>query len=156
MSGEDLISLASENVEAWTVGDWDRVRAPLAPDVVYNEVGTQRTLHGADEVVEVYKDWKRAIPDGKGRVVSALASGNTVVLEVIWSGTQTGLLRGPGGDIPPSGKSFSLPAAQVITFKDDKVVECHHYFDLLTMLQQIGAAPEPAGVETEEEAAPRI
>ena len=151
MTGEDLIRLARENVDAWSVGDWGRLKEPFSPDLVYHELGTQRTLRGIDQLVEVYKGWKKSIPDGAGRVVSALASGNTVVLEVIWSGTQTGAIPGPGGEIPASGKSFSMPAAQVITFKDDKIIEFHHYFDMLTMVQQIGAAPRPAGVETKEE-----
>jgi hypothetical protein len=33
-------------------------------------------------------------------------------------------------------------AAQVLTFQEGKVREFHHYFDLLTLLQQVGAVPE--------------
>jgi len=153
MTGEDLIRLATENVEAWSLGDWERLKAPFSSDVVYLELGTQRTLRGLDQLVETYKSWKLSIPDGTGRVVSSLASGNTVVLEVIWSGTQTGPIQTPGGVVPASGKSFTLAAAQVITFRDGKIIEFRHYFDMLTMLQQIGAVPKPAGAETKEEIA---
>ena len=148
MSEQDLIRLARENVEAWGDGDWQRLRAPFAPDVVYHELGTQRRLEGVEELVQDYQGWKEACPDGTGRVTNAIASGNSVALEVIWTGTQTGPLVGPGGTIPPSGKAWTVPAAQVITFRGDKIVEFRHYFDLLTLLQQIGAAPESAGVGT--------
>ena len=41
------------------------------------------------------------MPDVKGSVTNAVASGNTVVLEVTWEGTHTGPLAGPKGAIPP-------------------------------------------------------
>jgi hypothetical protein len=37
-----------------------------------------------------------------------------------------------------------LPAVQVNTFKGDKIVESKEYFDLMTLLAQIGALPAPA------------
>ncbi len=141
MTEQDLIKLARENVEAYNTGDWQRLKAPLASDVVYDEVGSQRRMQGADQLVEAYQGWKRALPDGKGTIRSAFASGNSVAIEVTWTGTQSGPLEGPGGTIPASGKSMSLPGAQLITFEGDKVKELHQYFDLMTLLQQIGAAP---------------
>ena len=142
MAEQDLIKLARENVEAYNTGDWQRLKAPLASDVVYDEVGSQRRMQGADQLVEAYQGWKQALPDGKGTIRNAFASGNSVAIEVTWTGTQTGPLVGPGGTIPPSGKSMSLPGAQLITFQGDKIKELHQYFDLMTLLQQLGAAPQ--------------
>ncbi len=142
MTEQDLIKLARENIEAYNTGDWQRLKAPLASDVVYDEVGSQRRMQGADQLVEAYQGWKRALPDGKGTIKNAFASGNSVAIEVTWTGTQSGPLEGPGGTIPPSGKSMSLPGAQLITFQGDKIKELHQYFDLMTLLQQIGAAPQ--------------
>ena len=142
MAEQDVIRLARENVEAYNVGDWQRLKAPLAPDVVYHEVGSQRRLQGADQLVQAYQGWKQAAPDGRGTITNAFASGNSVALEVAWTGTHTGPLVGPSGTIPPSGKSWSLLGAQLITFQGDKIKEVRQYFDLLTLLQQIGAAPK--------------
>ena len=44
---KDLIRIASENIEAFNTADWARLKAPLAPSAVYNEVGTQRRLGGS-------------------------------------------------------------------------------------------------------------
>ena len=142
MTEQDLIKLARENVEAYNTGDWQRLKAPLAADVVYEELGSQRRMRGADQLVEAYQGWKQALPDGKGVIKTAFASGNSVAIELTWTGTQSGPLVGPGGTIPPSGKSISLPGAQLITFQGDKIKELHQYFDLTTLLQQIGAAPQ--------------
>jgi steroid delta-isomerase-like uncharacterized protein len=151
MTSQDLIRLASENVEAWSRGDWELLRAPFSSDVRYYELGTQQRMRGIDQVVASYKAWKTACPDGTGRVTKVFASGNSAALEVIWSGTHTGPLVGPGGTIPATGRSFMVPAAQLITFDGEKIVEFHHYFDMLTMLQQIGLAEKPAEMESIEE-----
>jgi hypothetical protein len=55
MAEQDLIRLACENVEAYNVGNWQRLKAVLAPDVVYHEVGSQRRLQGADQLIEAYQ-----------------------------------------------------------------------------------------------------
>jgi len=33
-------------------------------------------------------------------------------------------------------------AAQIATIQGDKIKETHHYFDMMSLLQQIGAAPQ--------------
>jgi len=69
---------------------------------------------------------------------------DTVVLEITWQGTHTGDLISSMGAIPPSQKRVKLAAVQVIRFKGDKVVETRHFFDLMTLLAQIGAVPMAA------------
>lgn len=140
MSEAEAVRIARENVDAWTAGDWDRLRGALAPDVVYDEVGTQHRLVGADGFVQSYQAWKKAGPDGKGTVTRALASGDTVLIEVTWTATQTGPIETAKGPIPPSGKQWNVRGAQVITVKDGRIKELRQYFDLLTILQQIGVA----------------
>ena len=141
MAEQDAIRIARENIEGFNAGDWRRVKATLAPDSVYDELGTQRRVQGADEVVQALQGWKQAMPDAKGTITSALASGNTATLEITWEGTQTGPLVGPGGTIPASGKRQVTRAAFIATIQGDQIKESHHYFDMMALLQQIGAAP---------------
>ena len=61
---------------------------------------------------------------------------------MIWKGTQTGPLVTAEGTIPASGKRQETPGAIVFTFEGAKIKECHQYFDLMTLLKQIGAQPE--------------
>ena len=137
----DLTKIAREAVEAFNASDWERTKALMTPDYVYNEVGTQRRIQGPEEVVAALKGWKEAMPDATGTVKNAFASGNTVTLEITWEGTHTGPLEGPTGTIPASGKRQVTPAAWILTFEGEKMKESHHYFDMLTLLTQIGAIP---------------
>ena len=143
MAEHDLIRIARESIEAFNAGDWERSKAMLTPDSIDDELATGRRAQGPDQITQNAQGWKRAFPDAKGTIAHVIASGNTVVLELTWEGTQTGALEGPGGSVPASGKRVVIPAVQVITFEGDKIKESHHYFDMLGMLQQIGAVPQP-------------
>ncbi len=135
----DLAKIAREAVDAFNASDWERTKALVTPDYLYNEVGTQRRIQGPEEVVAALQGWKQAMPDAKGTVTSALASGNTVALEITWEGTHTGPLEGPTGTVPASGNRQVTPAAQILIFEGDKIKENHHYFDMMSLLKQIGA-----------------
>jgi ketosteroid isomerase-like protein len=64
------------------------------------------------------------------------------VIEVVWSGTHAGPLLTPdGGTITPSGQPISVPAAMVLTMRGGTISRMAHYFDLTTLLTQVGALP---------------
>jgi len=142
MAEQDAIRIARENIDAFNAGDWQRVKATLAPDSVYDEVATQRRLQGADEIVQALQGWKQAMPDAMGTVTNAVASGNTVTQEITWEGTQSGPLVGPGGTIPASGKRQVTRAAWIAIVEGGKIQESRQYFDMMALLQQLGAAPQ--------------
>lgn len=139
---KDPITIARENIEAGNAQDWPRFKATLTDGVVYDEVGTGRKINGADQWVEAYQGWFQAFPDVKGNITSSFASGDTAIVELTWDGTQTGPLVGPAGTIPPSGKRQKTRATLVLTMDGGKIKEAHHYFDMLSLLQQIGATPQ--------------
>ena len=135
----ELTAQAKSVVEAFNNDDWDAARSLLG-DSTYNELGTQRSLAGADAIIEALQGWKSAMPDVKGTVTSAAESGQEVVLEVTWEGTQTGEMVTEQGTIPPSGKRQKTPSAFIFDYDNGKLKESRHYFDMLTFLKQIGAA----------------
>jgi steroid delta-isomerase-like uncharacterized protein len=142
LSADAMIKIAREQVDAFNRGDWERVRAGLAADARYDELGTQRKIDGPEKIVELFKGWKQAFPDAVGTVTSAVASGDKAALEVTWKGTHTGPLSTAEGTIPASGKRQETPAGYFFTFAGDKIKEGRHYFDSLTLLKQIGAQPK--------------
>ena len=142
LTSDALVKLAREQVDAFSRGDWQSLRAGLASDSHYEELGTARTVDGAEEIVELFKGWKQAFPDAVGTVTSAVASADKVALEVTWNGTHSGPLVTAEGTIAASGKRQQTPAAIFFTFAADKIKESRQYFDSLTLLKQIGAQPK--------------
>src|ERR1700730_11456676 len=142
LSTDEIVKLARKQVDAFNSGDWEQMRAMLASDSRYDELGTERKIEGPEKIVELFKGWKTAFPDAVGTVASAVASGNKAALEVTWKGTHTGPLETAAGPIPAWAKPQETPAAFFLSFEGDKIKESRHYFDSMTLLKQIGAQPE--------------
>ena len=137
---QSALEVARESIECFNAGDFDRLRSLLADDSYEEELATQRRLDGADAQVEAGRGWKEAFPDGHGTVNGAYADGNTVTIELTWEGTQSGPMRTPDGqELAPSNRRATVKACQVMEIEDGKIKATRHYFDLMTILQQIGA-----------------
>ena len=142
---KNLTQVAQDVIEAFNAGDWERFKAPLAADVMYEETGTQRRVQDADAYVQLCQGWKQAFPDAKGTIRNVVSTGNTVVQEVLWEGTQDGDLPGPSGTLPASGRRIMVPAIVWLTFQGDQVREIHHHIDMMVMMQQLGVMSSPGG-----------
>ena len=145
MESTDTIRVAEDFIAAFNAGDWSRFRARLAPDIAYEETGTGRSTAGADAYIALCQGWKDAFPDASGTIRRAVTSEGIVVQEVTWEGTHTGAIPTPGGTLPASGKRIAVGATLWLTLHDGRATEIHHHLDVLTMLQQLGAIPAPAG-----------
>jgi steroid delta-isomerase-like uncharacterized protein len=145
MAGSE-IDVARATIDCFNTGDWDRLRQLHSPDCVEEELSTERTLHGFDEMLDAAQGWKRAFPDGKGTVSVAFSDGPMAVLEIEWEGTNTGPMQTPTGDeMPATGRSGHVKACQVFEVHDGRVTSTRHYFNLMTILSQLGVdAPTSA------------
>lgn len=84
---------------------------------------------------------REAFPDLRFDVQFMLSEGDRVVAYITMSGTQQAEFMG----IPASGKSFKTDSIDIIRIVDGKAVEHWGVTDALTMMQQLGASPEPEG-----------
>jgi len=71
--------------------------------------------------------------------VREFASGDTAVFELVWKGVHSGPLQTPTGTIPASNKPIEMSACEFVQVDGGKVKSISHYFDMLTLLTQIGA-----------------
>ena len=135
-----IIEAAKAPVLAYGEKDWNAVKASVAPDVLHDEVATHRKTRGVDQLITCWKGWGTAFPDSKATFRKAFFSGTTVVLELTWRGTHRGPLDMPGGSVPATGKSIELPACLIVEIEGGKAKSMRHYFDMATILQQLGIA----------------
>jgi steroid delta-isomerase-like uncharacterized protein len=140
-AGVDLTQASADLIDAFNEADWERFRGVLSPDIVYSETGTGRRVEGAEDYVTLCQGWKVALPDVRGTIRGAIATEDQVAQEILWEGTHTGPMETPGGTLPPSGAQIGVEASLWLRFHGDKAREVHHYLDVLSLLQQIGAVP---------------
>src|SRR5712691_9796882 len=139
MPQQSLADIAKAPIIAYNDKNWDAVRAAVAPSFVYDESAARRKVQGVDDVLGLWRGWAAAFPDSKATFHNVSTSGNTVLLEVTWRGTHNGTLQAPTGEIAATGKKIEIRACQVIEVANDKVQAMRQYFDLMTMMQQLGA-----------------
>ena len=133
-----LIDAAKASILGYNDKNWDAVNGACASDLTYDEVATHRTVKGAADVISVWKGWAATFPDSRATFDSAHVAGNSVILEVTWRGTQTGPLQTPAGDIPATGKNVELRSCLIFDIADGKARSLRQYFDMATMLSQLG------------------
>ena len=115
----------------------------LADDVVFTAPGG---MHGDGKATcaAFFGGWFAAFPNAHVEVQAVHIIDDVAVEEGTFTGTQDGVLRGPMGDIPPTGRWVKVDYIQVLRFRDGKHVSFNLMFDQLTMLEQLGLVPTPA------------
>ena len=140
-----VIDLIKRGLATSDARDLDAAMADQAPDVVWETPAG--VLHGPDEVRAFIEPFHVACPDGRHEVVHEYTvDENTALVEGRWSGTHTGPLATPQGEIPPTGRRVELPFVVIAQRKPDTDLAARValYQDMLGFMAQIGALPEPA------------
>jgi hypothetical protein len=63
---------------------------------------------------------------------------------VEWSGTHTGPLATPQGEIEPTGRTWTARTCLVCRSDGETIKQSTHYLDLITLMQQLGLLPANA------------
>lgn len=138
LSPQQLIAAAKAPTLAYNEKNWDAVKASITPDFVYDEVATNRKVQGLDQVLALWQGWAAVFPDSKATFDNAYVSGDKVVLELTWRGTHQGPLITTKGSIPATGKQIEFRSCVISEMAGDKARLQRQYFDMGTMLQQLG------------------
>ena len=137
---DKLIEAAKLPNIGYSEKDWDKTAASVTPGFVYDEVATHRKSEGVEGYLDLCKGWATAFPESRATFHNAYVIGNTVVLELTWNGIHTGPMMTPNGEVPATGESISMRAAQVVEIEDGKAASIRQYFDINTMMTQLGVS----------------
>ena len=113
--------------------------APLADDVQYDDMTQPQTSKGKADAKKFFKQMTVAFPDAKFQTVNAWGFGDVVVTE----GTMTGTNKGSFFGMPATKKPLTVKSADILVFKDGKLVHGYSYANGADMLQQLGLMPAP-------------
>lgn len=98
-------------------------------------------MQGPDTIREFIAGMHASFSDWK-HDVSIETAGDLVVIEGTWSGTHTGPMQTPQGEVPPTGTRAKVPFAGVVRVRNGKLASVHNYFDTGGMMAQLGLVPE--------------
>ena len=125
------------NVKGWNARDFGEWSADLADDAQLVAPGG---LSGTGREIQqaFYSIWQDGFPDNHVTNIRIGDDGDTAVLEAVFEGTHTGVLKAPAGDIDPTGKPVSIPFVCTYAFTDGQITAFRLYFDQMDLVTQLG------------------
>ena len=133
--------LLAEMIAAWNAHDLDRVLALYSDDPAYEEVTLGEVHRGRAAVRAFFAGGFAAFPDLRFELLSAFVAGERAAAEWTMSGTHDGDFTG----LPATHKPFAVRGASVFELAGDTLHRQRDYWDLATLLTQLGVMPRPAG-----------
>ena len=130
-------------IEAYNERDLEAEADVLAPDYVAHVPAAPGPLEGLEAWRRFSGSFAEAFPDLRLTVEDIMAEGDMVAARVAFRGTHRGEFQG----IPPTDKEVAFTAIEVNRVRDGKVEEHWVELDLLGLMQQLGAIPEPGHSE---------
>jgi steroid delta-isomerase-like uncharacterized protein len=139
----NLRSVVEQHYRDMNDHEFERTRPLFADDVVTTMPGGP-TMEGIEPFMQAGDMFERAFPDLHVEIRNCVEQGETVIAEAAISGTHTGPLATPGGEIPPTNKRIDFLVADAFDVHDGKVTGHRVYYDQMAMMVQLGLVPEGA------------
>lgn len=132
--------LVRQYVDLYNSGDAAALGAFYAPDVTLVEPMSPEATKGREAVVATGSAFRRAFPDMVWTLTGdPVVGAGAIGWELRATGTMTGPLPGPDGEIPATGKAFAVDMGIFWTFgADGLITEERAYFDGTGMMAQLG------------------
>jgi steroid delta-isomerase-like uncharacterized protein len=137
MNGDANKDLVIRFVDAfWSKGDMAAIGDLMALDATIHqpEVGGTAGLKAFNRTL------RTAFPDWHSTPEELIAEGENVAERWTGRGTHLGEFQG----IPPTGRRVEVPGVVFYRIMNGKIVDFRGSFDMLRMLQQLGALPQLA------------
>jgi hypothetical protein len=132
-----------KGTDTFNAHDIDGFASVLADDVVYRAPGGL-SGQGKAACAQFFAGWFGPFPDAHVEVHAVHLAGDVLVEEGTFTGTHRGVLPGPAGDIPPTGRPVAVDYVHVLRYRDGLHISFSLVFDRLLMLEQLGLIPAPA------------
>ncbi len=126
--------------ELWNKKNYNIAYELVHPDFTAHGAGGQDIKQGPDGVIGMVKAWHAAMPDGRMTMDDIITEGNLSTIRMTWEATHTGKF----GEIPASGKRISVTSIGIDRVVNGKITEGWGELNMLGMLQQMGAIPQPS------------
>ena len=141
--GSELTKLVKQHYTNVSEGQVERDRDIMSDDIVHVNAAIGR-VSGIEAFLGFASGFKQAFPDLHWEFRQFIEGPDTVVVEAVFLGTNTGPMIGPTGTtLPATGKSVELPICDIWKIRNGRIVENRIYYDQVTFLAQLGLLMSP-------------
>jgi steroid delta-isomerase-like uncharacterized protein len=140
--------MASRNVEtfreahrAFNRRDFDAVAARMVDGFTYRDNARGMTYEGREGFKQFMSIWVSAFSNAEVCEPTYINGGDVVVAQFRGRGVNDGGM----GPFRATGRAMDLPMCEILWFDaDGRILSGAIYYDVMTMLTQLGIAPSPA------------
>src|SRR6267378_2084130 len=105
-----LRQLMEQHYANFAAGNIEADRGNFSPDVL-TEIPGGPPMTGFEAFKGFVGVWTKAFPDGGMKILNVVEAGDTAIAEGLMTGTHTGPLVGPAGEIPATGRKIEFKFA---------------------------------------------
>ena len=116
----------------------------FSPEFTWHEAHLPPLPKGPESIKMFATMLRAAFPDLHLAVEDSIAEEDKVVNRWSFRGTHRGEFYG----VPPTGREVTISGIDIWRIEDGKIVENQQVVDNLGLLQQLGAIPQPAPVQS--------
>jgi predicted ester cyclase len=106
------------------------------------DVARDITMRGKEGARQYHLMWTTAFPGSSIEVTNLFCTEDQAAAEFIGRGVQAGPLRGPRGDIAPTGRKIELRFCELHRVSNGKIISTHTYYNELDLMRQLGLIPQ--------------
>jgi quinol monooxygenase YgiN/predicted ester cyclase len=141
----DTRTLIERDIELWNARDREGwLAAADLHRLEFQGPGGLRLL-GQEAADTVWTTWNEAFPDNRLAITTIHTDDRGGAVEGRLTGTHTGTLRGPAGEIAATNQTVDTPFSSIYEIGDGKITSVHLFYDQMELLTQLGVAPGGGG-----------
>ena len=129
--------------ELWNRKNYAITQELVHPDFTAHGAGGQDIKQGPDGVAEMVRTWHKAFPDGHMAIDDIITEDDISVIRMTFRGTHLDEFYGN----PASGKKVEVTSIGIDRVVDGQITEGWGELNMLGLMQQIGAIPDPSDEE---------
>jgi steroid delta-isomerase-like uncharacterized protein len=128
-------TIVKKFIEFANSGNLNMIDELFTENCIYEDVPDQMSYYGIDEVKSFLGELYEWSPDLKVEYTSTFYKDDWAAAEWIWSGTQTGEIKGL---IEATGRQYSIRGTTIFQFKNGKIKRLSDYYNAGRFLYQLG------------------
>lgn len=147
MSDEELKSWSEELLSIWNEGNLELIEKYYSPDVVIKTSSMPQPYEGYEGVRAWVNHTLTAYPDFHMTFDETYMDGNVIFVKWTATGTNTGPISMPSGEIPATGKSVKFMGVALDYLENGLITEEIVVMNMMEMLTQLGFKVMPPSQE---------
>jgi steroid delta-isomerase-like uncharacterized protein len=138
ISEEEVQAISERYLKVWNEGSLDIIDELHTPNYVRHYVDIYEDFVGIDAYKKWVTDTRTSFPDFNVTIEETFFAVDKIVIKVTVTGTNTGPLKTPMGEMPPTGKKMRFRAVDIMQVVDGQITEEWIYYNQAPVLQQLG------------------